>query len=464
MTNRLRFLCPLVFGLLLAANQPLLAEVAFPELVTLTAPVPECAARFGHALALDGDTLVVGERDRRDTCQPPFPSCVRGAAYVYQRDANGAWQMVKDLTPPQLDDGHGQFGSSVALEGDVAVVAAPVWPVCGGQPCSGYGGVFIYERNLGGPDNWGLAKVLPATASAGSSEHGSSVSLSSGRLAVGAPQASGLAPVSGAVYLFERDAGGPGNWGEVAKLEPDPTHFGAEFGKAVSLDGDILAVGSPGAFDADPKEPECYSGAGYVFERSVAGVWERKARVLATHAVCFKQFGRNAHVNGHRVAFGGTWFGNDYEQVDLYERDLGGPSAWGHRVEATSDLFPLASGFGASPTLAGERLFVGALRGRTATDRSGTVRVFDRRVGGSEQWPQVAVFGPSKPQGEQAFGAEIQAAGRLLAVSSPLAGEPKPNGDPCRWGSVTILDASQLFTDGFETGDLSGWSQVVPSS
>jgi hypothetical protein len=49
---------------------------------------------------------------------------------------------------------------------------------------------------------------------------------------------------SGSAYLFERDAGGPGLWGQVAKLTASDGAAADSFGWSVSISGDTVVIGA----------------------------------------------------------------------------------------------------------------------------------------------------------------------------------------------------------------------------
>lgn len=86
--------------------------------VRLVSPDTAPEDGFGFSVALDGDTLVVGA---------PGTANRRGAAYVYRRGASG-WMLEASLldSPPAPQ---AEFGHSVAIDGDTLVVGAPHRPV-----------------------------------------------------------------------------------------------------------------------------------------------------------------------------------------------------------------------------------------------------------------------------------------------------------------------------------------------
>lgn len=71
---------------------------------------------FGRALALDGDTALIGAYDNVINRRP-------GSAYIFGRDANGLWTERQQLQPADVTP-YDLFGVSVALEGDSAVVGS----------------------------------------------------------------------------------------------------------------------------------------------------------------------------------------------------------------------------------------------------------------------------------------------------------------------------------------------------
>ncbi|MEO1087721.1 MAG: hypothetical protein AAFY88_26100, partial [Acidobacteriota bacterium] len=181
---------------------------------------------FGGAVAISGDTVVVGAQ----TASGP-PTSV-GAVYLFKKDQGGPanWGRVVKLTAdvPQV---FGLFGAAVALDGDTLVVGAP-----------GQNSVYVFRRHQGGPEAWGQVAVIDADPATGSARFGGSLALDGDRILVGAQRDSLDAEDSGAAYLFDRNLGGPESWGQVARLTADvPADF-AEFGDEVALQGTTAVV------------------------------------------------------------------------------------------------------------------------------------------------------------------------------------------------------------------------------
>ena len=71
------------------------------------------------------------------------------------------------------------------------------------------------------------------------------MAISGDTVVVGAPgKDSATGYDSGAAYIFERNAGGAGNWGQVKKLIPADPAAGDWFGISVAVSGDTVVVGA----------------------------------------------------------------------------------------------------------------------------------------------------------------------------------------------------------------------------
>ena len=118
----------------------------------------------------------------------------------------------------------GEVGDSIAVDGDTIVAGA-------------YDGVYaayVFQRTGVSPAAWNQVAALAPQTPAGY-PHNKAVAIHGDTVAVSTPRFA-------SVYLFKRDQGGADQWGQTAALEGTE---GSAFGKAISLYGDILAVGEP---------------------------------------------------------------------------------------------------------------------------------------------------------------------------------------------------------------------------
>ena len=120
-----------IFIWLAALTWPAYAQ----ELATLTAAGGAANHRFGFAVAISGDTVVVGA---------PYADSGRGEAYVFVKPAGG-WSTTETPTATLTDSsvtGNSQFGFAVAISGNTIVIGAPGTKV-GNRNNQGQASVFV---------------------------------------------------------------------------------------------------------------------------------------------------------------------------------------------------------------------------------------------------------------------------------------------------------------------------------
>lgn len=121
-----------------------------------------------------------------------------GACYVFQRSEKG-WVQAQKLIGSDTTAGDA-FGNNVGLSGDTAVVTAPNDDDHG----SNSGSVYVFERQ---PTGWVQTAKLTALDGTASDEFGTSVAIDGDIIAVGAWTAPYGGAQTGAAYVFERTGG-----------------------------------------------------------------------------------------------------------------------------------------------------------------------------------------------------------------------------------------------------------------
>ena len=119
-----------------------------------------------------------------------------GAAYVFQFNGS-AWKELAKLTP---SDGASWdwFGSAVAINSDVAVIGA-WWDDDLGTSS---GSAYVYQRDYGGAGNWGQAGKLAAPDGGASDEFSHGLWLDEDRALIGSIKAKGAVTDAGAIYDY----------------------------------------------------------------------------------------------------------------------------------------------------------------------------------------------------------------------------------------------------------------------
>ncbi len=186
------------------------------------------------SIAADDSTIFVSDHNSS------FAGENAGSVDVYTLNkTTGAWEFQKRLLPETVS-AFDTFGEEIKLLGDILVVGADN----DDREGENSGVVYIFERNLGGEENWGLQKTLTIPGGRDRARFGHSVDLKNDLLVVGAPRSNVTALDGGAVYVFKRDLGGENNWGMTQEILPEPTKQYGQFGQAVYFTDEQLLIKS----------------------------------------------------------------------------------------------------------------------------------------------------------------------------------------------------------------------------
>lgn len=329
------------------SNLSIMTETAellplIPDPLGIAAPAPLNAANayFGHAVAIKGGAVVVGQWGG-------VP-----ASYIFERPVAG-WGslLIHNQTatlqpliggnpvaiPPVIGTSPSQLGMSVAVDIDAATGLETV--VVGGQDTASgaAGAVYVFEQPTLAAGGWG--SLLPnADATAiltpslvaqaldggqdGTTSFGFDVDIKGNTIVVGAVRFDASLPLgvalkdSGAVFVFEKPAlGGWMSAPETLMLTaPTPTAF-QEFGRSVSVTNDRILVGTftNPALRADP----------------IVGGFGLVGNALAPTALNAPQ-GR-AYIFDKPVGVGSSWA--------TYNAALTPPALWQSPVGSIDDMF-----------------------------------------------------------------------------------------------------------------------------
>ncbi len=213
------------------------------ERARLTAADPSSWSDFGYSVALDGDLAVIGAR--RDDGS----AIESGSAYVFRREGL-TWAYETKLG---ASDGaqRDRFGRSVDVGQDLIVVGAHADDDGGASS----GSAYVFRRKAG---VWAQEFKLTAHDAATSDDFGVSVAINSEMVVVGAQNDDTAAGEnSGSAYVFRPDAG---MWAESEKLAASDAHVGHALGASVALDAQCAVVGAARAayvYWLGPPEDDC---------------------------------------------------------------------------------------------------------------------------------------------------------------------------------------------------------------
>jgi hypothetical protein len=202
--------------------------------------------RFGIAVAISGDTVVIGS---------PFNdisgNSAQGSAYVFTL-SGATWTQQEKLTA-SAGAAYDEFGHSVAISGDTAVVGAYLNDV-GGNLRQGSAHVFTRSGSA-----WSEQQKLTAQDGATNDIFGASVAVSGDTVVVGAPGDDINGRIEqGSAYVYVRNAE---TWTQRQKLTASDGGILELLGEAVAVSGDTAMVGA--AFDTIDGNPR--QGSAYIF-------------------------------------------------------------------------------------------------------------------------------------------------------------------------------------------------------
>ena len=294
------------------------------------------------------------------------------------------------------------FGASVATDSGRSVYGAP-------GANSGAGTATILDR--GSSNTWSVSATLVASDAAASDAFGASVALQGDIVVVGAPFGPGGASANqGAVYVFRKSGA---TWTQVAKLTASDGVAGDQFGAAVSMNGDSVVVGAPGADVAGAAD----RGAAYVFRNSTGNTWVEQSKLTASDGAVADHFGASVAMRSSRALIGAPAHAAGAGAAYLF-RNTG---SWSQAAVFAAGE-PGAIGYGTSValsgTIAGDWAFVGAPDALNSGLPCGAAFVYQRATDLS--WPSAARITPSDAAAGDRFGAALAASDDRLVGGAPL--------------------------------------------
>ena len=390
------------------------------ELTRMLSPGSAYGDAFGSSVALDGDVAVVGANKDDDNGDSS------GSAYVFRYDGT-AWNQQTELLPGDGAAGD-LFGRSVAICGNTIVAGAHGDTVNGANSGSAY--VFHFDGNA-----WNeQAKLIPGDGAAGD-RFGWSVAIDRRCAIIGAYSDDDQGENAGSAYVFRYDGE---NWVEEAKLLASDGAALDNFGICVSLSGDVALIGAFGdsghALDA---------GTAYVF-RYDGQNWNEEAKLMASDGGNSDGFGWAVSVAGDTAVIGASRDDDQgYEAGSAYVFVFDG-AQW---IEEAK-LLPGAGGgaydrFGCAVATSGDVAVIGAREYLDGARGPGAAYVFARQ--GTEWFKAAKLLASDGVLGDR-LGTAVAISGTTAAAGAEWA-----TGSADGTGAVYVLRG---VSDCNETGTL----------
>jgi hypothetical protein len=379
--------------------------------------------RFGDAVAIDGDTAIIGAFDAKIG-----DNYYQGAAYVFTRQ-NGSWTQAQKLL---ASDGAGtaNFGAAVAISGDTILVSAISANV---QGHSNHGQVYVFTRTNG---TWSETQRLASDDGASGDAFGNAIALQGNVALIGAQGSTvGTNTLQGKVYVFSSTGS---TWSQQQMLTASDGGNNDLFGHSLALDGSTAVIGAPTFW-----YNFSHAGFMYVFTSS-GGTWSFAQKVLPTETALGDQFGYAVGIAGDTALASST--GNQFAHgaVTVFKRDAG---MFAQTQRFTPDNGAGGDEFGNQLSMSGNAAVIGAQR-LVIDDHQGAAYLFAESEG---TWSQQQQFTETTGTSLDFFGGAVAFDGRTILIGTPGA---TVDGDHFVGTASLYTNADDgVFCNGFEDGE-----------
>ncbi len=401
------------------------------QVAKLTAADGAASDYFGYSVAISGNRAVVG------AYYDDANSTDSGSAYVFE-DTGAGWVQVAKLT---ADDGAASdyFGCSVSISDGTVVVGAYGDDDSG----SGSGSAYVFEDSGSG---WTQTGKLTAADSVSRDYFGTSVSISGNAMIVGAYSDDDSGTSSGSAYVFEDSGSG---WVQTAKLLASDGAASDYFGRSVSINDSLAAVGAHGDDDNGSS-----AGSVYIFE-NIGSSWTQVSKLTAADGSADDYFGASVSItNGKAIA--GAWNDESTGSAYLFE-DTG--AGWTQTDKLTATDAAASDIFGTSVSISGDLAVIGAYYADGNSVSSGSAYLFGpgelmANVSDDTGLDEDRVTSDTTPELTFTFSEAVYGQSSDVAVLDPNGNDLSPD-SISGWGSKTlavsfstplILDGEYLVT------------------
>jgi hypothetical protein len=354
--------------------------------------------KFGNAVAMVGDTILVGAFQADIAGRAD-----QGAAYVFTRSASG-WSQRAKLVASDGAAGD-KFGNAVSATGDTLLVCANFATV-GTHANAGAGYVFVRAGA-----SWSQQAKLVAADPQAASFLGVSGVVQGDAVVLGAFGADiGTAADRGAAFVFTRSGSA---WTQRSRVLDPSGSAGDQFGVSVDLEGSTLVIGAFG----DDVDGRVDQGSATVFAFDAAtGACSDPMPLRNPDGQAGDRFGLVVDLRGSAIVGGAMGRSAERGAAVLFERQ---GADW---IAAKTLVAPdgvAGDHFGRSVAFATDSVVVGAVDdavcGRAA---QGSLWAFPRLDG---RWNEAAsVVVDSSGSANESFGNAVAIDGDFMAVGVPL--------------------------------------------
>ena len=344
--------------------------------------------RFGRAVDIDGDFIVIGaDYYNLSSSAPGY-----GSAFIWHNDGT-SWSEFQQINPPSGYN-YDSFGNSVAIHGNNMIIGAVGASTDGDlNP----GKVHFYEYD---GTTWNHVSEFVSGIASYDIEYGTSVDIQGDYAIVGAIGASSR---GGEAYIYYKNAG---TW----ELQETLTHTTTNedlFGSSVAIHDNIAFVGAYG------------ENTTHIFERT-ATTWTETGTITPSGTVV--TFGIALDYDGENLIIGDE--GNNSACIFKYNG-----TAWDEIAEIKGTDQTSTDHFGCSVKISSNFVVVGAWN----KNSTGASYIFKNNAG---TWSQTQKITPSNGSGNDRFGASV-----TIKNSTIIVGGFNHNSTANQSGAIYIYEA-----------------------
>ncbi|MEA3287611.1 MAG: fibronectin type III domain-containing protein, partial [Candidatus Marinimicrobia bacterium] len=331
-----------------------------------------------------------------------------------------AW--VETILTPSGSIGGYSFGYSVAIDGDYAVVGDY-------SERSDMGTAYIFHKANG---SWIQQARLVASDSLAGDNFGTSVDISGDYVVIGSPWDDDSGSSSGSAYVFQRVNA---TWTQLTKLTADTANAGDNFGHTVTIDGDVVAVGSP--YDDDNGSA---SGSVYIFTNS-GGNWSLSQQLVASDASAGYAFGYATALSGNYLYVGSPYQTSLGISAGAAYAFFYNGSSWSQQALITAPDGATDDSFGHSVNTDGNKVVIGAPWDDDAGSGSGSAYVFGRS---ETSWLYESKITASNAGSSDLFGRAVAISGNDLLIGAEQHDNSTGAAYQYHWDGATWIETNEI--------------------
>ena len=419
------------------AQYPLTVDPNWTQQGELTASDGNANDSFGTSVAVDGNLAVIGAPNHL-----VGNNHGQGVAYLFEPSGSG-WAEFEELTASDGAAGD-LFGYSVAVSGTTVVIGAP-----------GSGGAYVFQQEFSFLPVWVQQQEFNVSGEA----FGQSVSVRGSTAVIGAPNLEvGTNTDQGAAYVYVFTGSGfNGSWSLQQELTASDGAANDNFGISVAVDGTNAVVGAY----LHQVGSAVSEGAAYVFAQS-GTTWTKQAELTASDGADNEGFGTSVALSGTTAVIGGPTYGKAYIFVQS-------GSTWTLQQELTTSDSTY-NYFGDSVALNGTTAVIGAY-GQSGFDGNPHGAAYVYAQSGTTWTLQDELTSPDGGDGDQ-YGIAVAVSGTnaLIGANAHQVGSNGGQGAVYAFaqqagsnsGALTIVQS--LDSPNFQLGPASFLLYVINSS